>query len=589
MAGPQVDIAIAPSGVVTVTTTEKGLPGFQPLQTMAQGTSGAGKYVKVYNVADAQQFAWDLISDKVVGWTSDQAVAYFNQQTNNGKNFNPSPEVLQNAQADAAARRQAATPPTPAQLGAVPPPSSAPTPPPTASADTSGASAPMSGPPPGTTTTGPIQTTVTPQGQVNQTTLASYIDAHPDIAWAQQIGDLKSLLDQAVAQNWDETKWTEELQASAFGKAHTSAQLQWIQEYGSRPVDAARDIAEKAAEVQAKARSLGINLSQTDINALAVTSLYNGWSDQDFNNHWAQMVNVQNGQPSLARAVMDPATGKLRDTFTGREAYYGPQNAPATPDINAARKAWGNNFAAYTQEDGTIVYYQTMGPSQGTGTISSNTAAAGTSNMAAGVGPGAPAGVGATTAGGVNPVAAAPGSGMLPGGGALGGLLDTFKALAAQYLVPVSDPTLQQFASQAVASGDLSNSSAFEAYLKQQAENLWGPQVAALINQGQTTRQILDPYLSQASSLLGIDPSGIDPTDPKWAKALANPDGKGNLSMMTLPQWQQTLMSDPVYGYQHSLNAANRAASFANYLGTMFGQTTGGSLSGVAPAGVTGA
>lgn len=161
--------------------------------------------------------------------------------------------------------------------------------------------------------------------------------------------------------------------------------------------------------------------------------------------------------------------------------------------------------------------------------------------------------------------------------GNVGYTISQMQAEAGKWLVPVSDQTLNQWA-QNIASGT-TDMNGFQAYLKTQAMSQWGfdPNMADAINRGIDPQTYLDPYKQKAASTLEISPDQINLEDPKYQKALLQTDPKtGARTVAPLWQWQQTLMSDPTYGYQSTQQGRANAASVAQTIGRMFGSTTGG-------------
>ena len=94
------------------------------------------------------------------------------------------------------------------------------------------------------------------------------------------------------------------------------------------------------------------------------------------------------------------------------------------------------------------------------------------------------------------------------------------------------------------------------------------PGVADQLTADNTVQNLIQPYLSTAGNMLGISPSTIDLTDPKWQKALT---GGANGGQMTQDEWAKTLASDPQYGYQNSQAGINAAASVAMSMRNLFG------------------
>ena len=164
-------------------------------------------------------------------------------------------------------------------------------------------------------------------------------------------------------------------------------------------------------------------------------------------------------------------------------------------------------------------------------------------------------------------------SGASPGGGTMGATMQSIQAEAGKYLVPISNSTAQSFA-QAIAQGTM-DPTAVDSYLAQQAESMY-PSIAAAIKQGITPADYVTPYKEVAAQLLGVDSNAIDMSKPQYARALSAPGPGGVPTAMSLYDWQQTLMTDPQYHYNDSINAKDRASSIAQGLGEMFGKTPSG-------------
>ena len=169
-------------------------------------------------------------------------------------------------------------------------------------------------------------------------------------------------------------------------------------------------------------------------------------------------------------------------------------------------------------------------------------------------------------------------SGPSAGGGTLTANVDSIQAEAAKYLVPISGTTASAFAN-AMAQGTM-DSTAVDAYFQTQAASLY-PSIAAAIKNGITPADYVTPYKEVAAQLLGVDPNSIDMTQAKWNRPLSAPGPGGVPTAMSLYDWQQTLMQDPQYGYNNSVNAKDRASSIAQGLAEMFGKAPSG------PAGST--
>lgn len=159
------------------------------------------------------------------------------------------------------------------------------------------------------------------------------------------------------------------------------------------------------------------------------------------------------------------------------------------------------------------------------------------------------------------------------GPGTLLASTQAIQAEAAKFLVPVSDSTINSFAT-ALAQGTMDNS-AVTAYFQQQAESLY-PSIAGAIKSGVTVADYVTPYKETAAQLLGVDPASINMQDPKYQRALTQPGKDGTPQAMSLYAFQQMLMQDPQYHYMNSINAKDRASSIAQGLAEVFGRAPSG-------------
>jgi hypothetical protein len=79
--------------------------------------------------------------------------------------------------------------------------------------------------------------------------------------------------------------------------------------------------------------------------------------------------------------------------------------------------------------------------------------------------------------------------------------------------------------------------------------------------------ELLDPYLEDASALLGVQRKNMDISNPMWTKALNNADG----SPMTREQWMTTLRTDKQYGWNKTQKAKTEYAELGDELLRVFG------------------
>jgi hypothetical protein len=143
------------------------------------------------------------------------------------------------------------------------------------------------------------------------------------------------------------------------------------------------------------------------------------------------------------------------------------------------------------------------------------------------------------------------------------------KKTAADYLVPVSDGTIERWARATIAGTATLDD--YENWAKDQAKSLM-PALTKQIDAGMTVRDLVDPYAQIAAKTLGINPESIDFTESKWRKAVDQVDPKtGDRTMSSLTDWETNLMKDPTYGYDRSTPGRSRGAEFATRLAQTMG------------------
>jgi hypothetical protein len=136
------------------------------------------------------------------------------------------------------------------------------------------------------------------------------------------------------------------------------------------------------------------------------------------------------------------------------------------------------------------------------------------------------------------------------------------REMAQAYGLKLSDATVARQVRAALSSGDPSGYlTGYQQTLATQAKSMY-PTIADWLEQGHTVQERLEPFLEAAGQQLGIDPSAIDITDPKWTKVLNN----GNGQVMSQDQWLTTLRTDQSYGWAKTSSAKNQASDFANQL-----------------------
>lgn len=127
--------------------------------------------------------------------------------------------------------------------------------------------------------------------------------------------------------------------------------------------------------------------------------------------------------------------------------------------------------------------------------------------------------------------------------GKAGDYQDSFAALAADYAVPIAKDTIGGWV-QKIVNGKATEQD-FDNYVKTLAKSRF-PGLAAQIDQGITVRDYAEPYRALMSQTLEIDPASVDFTKDRWiTQALDFRDGKGQVGVMPLWQFQQAIKDDP--------------------------------------------
>lgn len=160
-------------------------------------------------------------------------------------------------------------------------------------------------------------------------------------------------------------------------------------------------------------------------------------------------------------------------------------------------------------------------------------------------------------------------AGGVYGGGDLAKTAADVKALADSYGVPLSDNGTIGWA-QHLLSGQ-TDMAAVQGYMIEQAKSLF-PGLAVALDQGITVSQYAAPYTQLAQQELGVNPSDIVWTDPKWMKLLNQVDpNTGTRVSMSLDQALQTFRTDPTFGYDTTNKARSDATQLATQLSQKFG------------------
>lgn len=150
--------------------------------------------------------------------------------------------------------------------------------------------------------------------------------------------------------------------------------------------------------------------------------------------------------------------------------------------------------------------------------------------------------------------------------GQVADIVDSLQSMANDYGVTLTPDYIQQKAQEAVKLGGN-----WQTYLdsqrnvfRDQAKLLY-PTVADKLDK-YSLKDMLDPYLADASQLLGINRENMNLNDTMWTTPLNGENGP-----MNRDQWIATMRTDPRYGYDKTTKARNEYMNLANNILSVFG------------------
>jgi len=146
-------------------------------------------------------------------------------------------------------------------------------------------------------------------------------------------------------------------------------------------------------------------------------------------------------------------------------------------------------------------------------------------------------------------------------------IVSDIRTMADEFGLPVSRRRLNRWTQEV-----LSGRQTVEGYadvMREQALAAYS-HLAPVLNNGSTVRQWADPYLQQASSLLGVSTDQMRLQKGKYAQLL-NPTKDGKIP--TMDEWTRTIMKDEKFGYDKTNGAQESASQLALSLGRMMGAT----------------
>lgn len=143
--------------------------------------------------------------------------------------------------------------------------------------------------------------------------------------------------------------------------------------------------------------------------------------------------------------------------------------------------------------------------------------------------------------------------------------IDQIRNYAEEFGVKVDRATMERWTSQ-ILSGYQTVEGLVDR-LREQAKLGVGDEVKAMLDNGQTMRDVLEPYMNQAAEELGIPTSQMRTADSLWQAALGNKKE----GPMSLEEWTAKVRTDKSYGWDKTEKAQQQAASLASEFGKLFG------------------
>lgn len=112
----------------------------------------------------------------------------------------------------------------------------------------------------------------------------AFLEGHPA---------LKKLFHQAVEHGWTAPRFVAELQDTDWFKQHTDVARKAMYLKATDPKTYEKNVNQLKQQLADAAGSLGIEIPQSQLSAMAEHAYLFGWNQEQINNHLAQMVNVQ--------------------------------------------------------------------------------------------------------------------------------------------------------------------------------------------------------------------------------------------------------------------------------------------------------
>ena len=131
--------------------------------------------------------------------------------------------------------------------------------------------------------------------RANYPYMASFL-GHPEVG---------PILRRAAQEGWDESRLYGAVQATSWWQSTSQSARAWEMLVAEDPSTAKAQAAETAANLQNRARSLGLNMSTGQLQSLAVTATKNGWTDNQVVDELLRNLNWASVQAGDLTAIRD--------------------------------------------------------------------------------------------------------------------------------------------------------------------------------------------------------------------------------------------------------------------------------------------
>jgi hypothetical protein len=155
--------------------------------------------------------------------------------------------------------------------------------------------------------------------------------------------------------------------------------------------------------------------------------------------------------------------------------------------------------------------------------------------------------------------------------GQAGLIQNQLRRMAQDYMLPVSDQTLQKWVTDVVSGRNVVDN--FQQELVAQARSRYAsnPQILNALDKGATMKEIVTPFKEQAASLLDMAPEAIDFTDPKWSKLIDHVLPDGTHTLPNIEDFRSSLMLDPQFGFDRTVTGRSIGTTLTTQLAKRFG------------------